>query len=261
MATAEHLVQGVDVWINTPRSQFEACGTSGMKVLVNGGLNLSTLAGWWAEAYDPRYGWALPEADDDETARRLYEILEREVVPCFYERDEHGVPVRWLQKVRASMAELTPRYSMTRTLREYVERMYLPALHRLTVRTADGAAGARELVERAHRIQRAWPEIRFGELIVGARDGVLNFLVPAYLDGLDASLVRVELYADPLHGEPPEVHPMRPLEPLAGGRGFIAVCSVRTGRPAADYTPRVVPAVCGLAVPLELPLIRWYERG
>jgi starch phosphorylase len=256
MATAEHLVQGVDVWINAPLRGLEACGTSGMKVLVNGGLNLSSLDGWWAEAYDPRYGWALPGADGD--AERLYEILEREVVPSFYERDEHDLPVRWLEKVRASMADLTPRYSMTRTLPEYVERMYLPALHRLAARTTHHANAALELVASARRIEDAWAEVRFGELAVSTRGDELCFRVPAYLDGLDASLVRVELYADPRHGGAPEIHPMRPIEPL--GRGFIAACRIHTERPAADFTPRIVPAVCGLDVPLELSTIRWYER-
>jgi starch phosphorylase len=262
MATAEHLVQGVDVWINTPLRPFEACGTSGMKVLVNGGLNLSSLDGWWAEAYDPRYGWAIREDGDGETevASHLYELLEREVVPCFYERDEHGLPVRWLQMVRASMGELAPRYSMTRTLREYVERMYLPAARRLALRSADGASAARELVESVQRIERAWPEVRFGELAVASHEDELSFRVPVYLGGLDGSHVHVELYADPVRGSTPEIHPMHPIEPLAGGaRGHIAVCRIRTGRPASDYTPRVVPIVGGLLVPLELAAIHWYD--
>ena len=114
IALAQELVQGVDVWINTPRRPWEACGTSGMKVLVNGGLNLSERDGWWEEAYAPELGWAIgndgerPEGEGDaEDAEALYAILEQEVVPEFYARDAAGMPRRWLERVRRSMASLT----------------------------------------------------------------------------------------------------------------------------------------------------------
>jgi glycogen phosphorylase len=118
---AEHLVQGVDVWVNTPRRPWEASGTSGMKVLVNGGLNLSELDGWWAEAYSPEVGWAIGDGrehgDDpswDAEAESLYAILETEVVPEFYSRDEHGIPRNWVARMRESMARLTPVFSTNR---------------------------------------------------------------------------------------------------------------------------------------------------
>lgn len=128
MAMAAELVQGVDLWINTPRRPWEACGTSGMKLLVNGGLNLSELDGWWAEAYSPEVGWALgdgkehtePEWDAAE-ANALYSLLEREVIPTFYERDERGIPLGWVAKMQASMGRLTARFSSNRMVREYVE--------------------------------------------------------------------------------------------------------------------------------------------
>jgi starch phosphorylase len=131
----ERLVEGVDVWINTPRRPWEACGTSGMKVLVNGGLNLSALDGWWAEAYTPSVGWALGDggeheddpARDASEASQLYDLLETEVVPEFYARDESDIPRRWVARVRESMATLTPVYSANRSVREYLERCYLPA--------------------------------------------------------------------------------------------------------------------------------------
>jgi len=117
MHLTEYLVQGVDVWLNTPRRPWEACGTSGMKVLVNGGINLSELDGWWAEAYTPDVGWALGdglEHDDDPAwdaidAETLYDLLEREVIPEFYTRDEEGIPDAWVARMRESMAQLTPR--------------------------------------------------------------------------------------------------------------------------------------------------------
>ncbi len=135
MLLTEHLVQGVDVWINTPRRPWEASGTSGMKVLVNGGLNLSELDGWWAEAYTPEVGWALGDGQehgddpawDAAEAEALYNLLEREVIPEFYTRDESGIPTAWVARMRESMARLTPRFSANRTVREYTEQHYLPA--------------------------------------------------------------------------------------------------------------------------------------
>jgi starch phosphorylase len=135
---SEHLVQGVDVWINTPRRPWEASGTSGMKVLVNGGINLSILDGWWAEAYSPKVGWAVGDAQehgedlkwDAADAEALYECLECEVIPEFYTRDEKGIPVAWIARMRESMACLTPRFSANRAVREYTERYYLPAAAR-----------------------------------------------------------------------------------------------------------------------------------
>jgi starch phosphorylase len=132
---AEHLVQGVDVWVNTPRRPWEASGTSGMKVLVNGGLNLSELDGWWAEAYSPEVGWAIGdgrEHGDDPSwdaaeAESLYAVLEREVIPEFYARDEHGIPRGWVARMRESMARLTPAFSTNRAVRQYTEEHYLSA--------------------------------------------------------------------------------------------------------------------------------------
>jgi len=132
IALAQELVQGVDVWINTPRRPWEACGTSGMKVLVNGGLNLSTRDGWWEEAYAPEIGWAIGDDGeyaqgerDAEDADAVYAILEQEVVPEFYARDAAGMPRRWIERVRRSMAALTSTYSSSRMARDYVEQFYL----------------------------------------------------------------------------------------------------------------------------------------
>ncbi|MBA2564019.1 MAG: alpha-glucan family phosphorylase [Gemmatimonadetes bacterium] len=133
---ARVLVQGVDVWLNTPRRPLEASGTSGMKVIANGGLHLSVLDGWWAEAYAPDLGWALGGTDgfedpghhDHVEAGALYEILEREVVPLFFERDSRGIPAAWVARMRTSMRRLCPYYNTHRMVREYTERFYLPAL-------------------------------------------------------------------------------------------------------------------------------------
>jgi len=134
MRMTEHLVRGVDVWLNTPRRPWEACGTSGMKVLVNGGLNLSELDGWWAEAYTPAVGWAPGDgrehgddaAWDAAEAEQLYSVLEQQVIPEFYNRDDAGVPLAWIHRMRESMALLTPAFSATRRVREYTEKHYVP---------------------------------------------------------------------------------------------------------------------------------------
>jgi starch phosphorylase len=119
------------VWLNIPRPPLEASGTSGMKSVFNGGLQLSVLDGWWAEAYDGHNGWALPgeimddpAAQDERDAELLHTFLDEEVVPTFYKRDDHGLPDAWLQKIRASLRSLGPRFCATRMLREYVEGPY-----------------------------------------------------------------------------------------------------------------------------------------
>ena len=131
MTLARSLVQGVDVWLNTPLRPLEASGTSGMKAAMNGGLNCSILDGWWSEGYSPETGFAIvaePAADQDAAdAAALYDVLEREVIPAYLERDERGLPVRWLAMMRASIEQLGPRFNTNRMVREYVEDMYLPA--------------------------------------------------------------------------------------------------------------------------------------
>ena len=155
MLLTEHLVQGVDVWINTPRRPWEACGTSGMKVLVNGGLNLSELDGWWAEAYTPEVGWALGDGQehgddpawDAAEAEALYNLLEREVIPEFYERDGHGIPTGWVARMRKSMASLTPRFSADRAVREYTEQHYLPGAATYLERAANKGAAGKQMAD------------------------------------------------------------------------------------------------------------------
>ena len=135
MTLARRLVQGVDVWLNTPRRPFEASGTSGMKAALNGVLNCSILDGWWAEAYSPACGFAIggpdhegSEAEQDAAdAEALYAVLEEQVLPAYYERDDAGLPQRWLALMRESIAELGPRFGTARMAAEYVERLYLPA--------------------------------------------------------------------------------------------------------------------------------------
>ncbi|MEP6673055.1 MAG: alpha-glucan family phosphorylase, partial [Chthoniobacter sp.] len=217
MHVTEHLVQGVDVWINTPRRPWEACGTSGMKVLVNGGINLSELDGWWAEAYLPDLGWALGDGNehgddpawDAAEAERLYEVLEREVVPEFYSRDDDGIPKTWVARMRESMARLTPHFSADRTVREYTEQHYMPAAENYHLRASDKGAAARKMVEWKQTLEWKWARLRFGEMKMETKDDAHQFEVQVHLDGLDPHTVRVELYADGIVGRAGERREMQ----------------------------------------------------
>jgi starch phosphorylase len=266
MLLTEYLVQGVDVWINTPRQPWEACGTSGMKVLVNGGINLSELDGWWAEAYTPEVGWALgdgQEHGDDPAwdaveADALYDLLEREVIPEFYARNQSGIPTAWVKRMRESMAQLTPRFSASRAVREYTEQHYIPAASAYRLRTADEGAIGRQIVEWQHTVDREWGALRFGDLRVETNADHHVFEIEIFLNDLDPNAVRVELYADGINGADPVRREMKWARLLPGAPdGCIYHATVSTTRPATDYTARVIPQRSGVAVPLESALILW----
>ncbi len=251
MGVAEHLVHGVDLWINTPRRPWEASGTSGMKVLANGGLNLSELDGWWAEAYAPDVGWALGDglehdadpAWDAIEAERLYDLLENEIIPEFYDRDEQGIPRRWIARVRESMSCLAPYFSTNRMMQDYLDRYYLPAAATLRARSAAGAGGGRGRGSRAAQgspatqesaaappstaapgslavpgspaaieawrtmLDRHWSEIEFVSVEVaptaGSRGSTHAFTVKLRLGTVPPEAVHVELYAEPIESTIP----------------------------------------------------------
>ncbi len=266
MLMTEHLVAGVDLWINTPRRPWEASGTSGMKVLVNGGLNVSELDGWWVEAYAPEVGWAIgdgQEHGDDPAwdaveANALYDLLEREIAPAFYARDEHGIPQSWVARMRESMARLTPVFSANRSVREYTERHYLEAAGAYARRAGgDGKLGV-ALVEWQTNLARDWKDVHFGPVHAEADGGGLNFEAQVYFGSLDPDAVRVELYADPQAGGDPFRQTMQRSEQLAGAaNGYLFRARVPATRPASDFTPRVVPYHAEASVPLEAGEILW----
>ena len=266
MDLTEHLVEGVDVWLNTPRRPWEACGTSGMKVLVNGGLNLSELDGWWAEAYTPEVGWSLgdgQEHDDDPAwdaieAEALYDLLERQVIPEFYTRDEHGIPGAWVARMRESMARLTPRFSTNRAVREYIEQYYFPAASAYRKRAADKGAIGAQLVNWRHALEHKWAAVRFGEVRFETRGGQHVFEVQVHLDDLDPKTVRVELYANGVTGGTSVRQEMTRVRQLDGASGgYVYSAAVSAARQSADYTARVIPHHEGVAIPLEAARILW----
>lgn len=266
MLLTERLVQGVDVWINTPRRPWEASGTSGMKVLVNGGLNLSVLDGWWAEAYTHEVGWALGDGQehgdnpawDAVEADALYDLLELKVIPEFYTRDENGIPQVWINRMRESMARLTPRFSANRTVREYTEQRYLPAAAAYRARAVKNGAAGPQILNWRQALEHEWSALRFGDVKVETHGEEHIFEVQVYLDDLDPDAARVELYADGINGDGPHRQEMKNIRQLAGSvGGHVYRAAVSAARPATDYTARVIPHCDGVAIPLEEAHILW----
>jgi starch phosphorylase len=267
MLLAQRLVQGVDVWINTPQRPWEASGTSGMKVLVNGGINLSELDGWWAEAYLPDLGWSLgdgcehgydPHWDATE-AESLYGLLEQEVIPEFYDRNENQIPKAWVARMRQSMARLTPYFSANRTVRDYTEQYYVPAASNYLQRAADNGAFGAQFTKRKQALHEKWPFLRFGEVTIETRGNQHLFSVQVYLHDLSPDAVRVELYANPSNEDTAVRQEMKRVGWLEGEllTSYAYIGSVTATRPAADYTPRIIPSWSGIAVPLEQEQILW----
>lgn len=267
---AEQLVQGADVWINTPRRPMEASGTSGMKVLVNGGLNLSELDGWWAEAYQPDVGWAIGDGREHDSdpawdaaeADQLYALLEQEIVPCFYQRNARGIPERWVQRMRASITTLTPRFSTNRMLRDYLQDYYLPAARAQRRRLANDGTIGRELAAWRCRVTRHWQGLHWDRLYAHTDQDGHHVSLHLYLDELGADDVQLECFADPLDDGPAERHALQRGEALPGAiNGFVYTGLLPAERPLSHYTPRIIPSHPEALVPLEVNLITWIEGG
>lgn len=260
MLLTEYLVQGADVWINTPRRPWEACGTSGMKVLVNGGLNLSELDGWWAEGYSPEVGWAIGNSQDQDyndpsldaaEAINLYELLEQKIIPEFYQRNNDGIPVSWIAKIRESMATLTPYYSANRAVREYTERYYIPGAQRYHDRTANNAALCQEILQWKRLVESNWRKVHFGKLTVENN----FFEIEVFLGDLTPEAVKVELFAE---GSPPIKQEMTMIRQTGDGYLYHTKIDVHHDNEAL-FTPRITPFHPQVMIPLELPLIQWQK--
>jgi starch phosphorylase len=265
MLLSQHLVQGMDVWINTPRRPWEASGTSGMKALVNGGINLSELDGWWAEAYMPTLGWAIGDGQehgddpawDATEAEQLYDRLEREAIPEFYNRDDKGIPVEWVARMRESMARLTPRFSASRTVRDYTEQHYLPASAACQTRFANKGVAGKQMVDWRHKLEQKWSTLCFGQAKVETKGDQHEFWIQVYFGELDPNDVRVELYADTDGGAPFRQEMTRGQALLSAANGYSYSAGVPATRPALDHTARIIPNREGVTVPLEAAQILW----
>jgi glycogen phosphorylase len=258
-------VQGVDLWVNTPRRPWEACGTSGMKVLVNGGINCSILDGWWDEAFRPEVGWAIGDDKGGEAAKidakdadSLYSLLETRIVPEFYDRDADGLPRRWLTRVRQSTATLTPTFASTRMFREYIEKAYLPLAVLYRERAADDCAAARDAREWAEILKRRWSGLHIEKPTILRVESRWRVSVPVFLGEIPPDSVQVQLFANVTGDTPAEAVVLYQEQPIPGAlNGYIYAGELPALRPADDYTARVVPYRQGVQVPAELPLVAW----
>jgi starch phosphorylase len=265
MLLTEHLVQGVDVWVNTPQRPWEACGTSGMKVLVNGGINLSVLDGWWDEGYTREVGWAIGDGNNGEgnpstdavEAAHLYDLLENQIAPEFYSRDENGIPVKWVNRMRESMARLTPRFSANRSVREYTEEYYLPAASAYRKRADKNGEVGIQIVNWKHAFEKKWEKLRFGEMTVDSSE-LHCFSVQVYLHDFVPGEIKVELYAEGVNGRSSEKYEMDYKGSLQKGSPIsLYNVSISSTRAISDYTARIIPTLENVSVPLECSCILW----
>jgi glycogen phosphorylase len=281
VAVARALVQGADLWLNTPQRPLEASGTSGMKAAANGVLNASTLDGWWAEAWQGHdhqavpIGWAIGRGEqyedlayqDQVEAEALYELLERDVVQTFYERGADGLPRRWIASMKASIGYLCPFFNTHRMVREYTERFYLPAAARVRKLEAESMARARALAAWRTRVQAAWPRVAVqaaeAEAPAHLRIGdSIRTRARVFLAGLAPEDVTVQLYVGRVdaRGDLTEAEPvtMQRLGPAADGSyTFEAMAALGRRSGLSGFTVRVLPAHPDLVTPFQPGLITW----
>ena len=221
--------------------------------------------GWWAEAYTPDVGWALGDghehadiaAWDSMEAEQLYDILEQDVIPCFYRRDQFGMPRDWIARMRESMARLTTQFSSNRMLREYADAYYLPLADAYQRRAVDAAA---ELQHWYHQLVQHWNRIHFGNVRANRVEAGWQFEVQVYLDDVPAEAVSVQVYADAGNGAEPFCQNLARGAPLAGtNNAFNYQGAVPGDQAVAAYTPRIVPAHVDAMIPLEANFILWYR--
>ncbi len=273
---ARRLVQGVDVWLNTPRRYLEACGTSCMKVAFNGGINMSVLDGWWDEAYDAVAGWAIghgevytdPHYQDDVESAALYYLLVKDVVPLFYERGKDGRPRAWISRMKSAMLEICPRFNVNRMVREYAMRSYIPAATRYADFLADGAAKARGLATWKRDLYDRWPCLKIvsveattpPKLQVGDD---MRVRARVHLGELTPDDVSVQIFHGTVdaHGNimEGEIIPMMPSGENEGGTHLFsgAIRYFKSG--LHGFTVRVLPHHDELASPFETGLIFWAD--
>ncbi|TQF67230.1 glycosyltransferase family 1 protein [Rhodococcus spelaei] len=272
MSMARFLYWGCDVWLNNPLRPLEACGTSGMKSALNGGLNLSIRDGWWDEMFDGENGWAIPTADgvsdevrrDDLEANAMYDLLEQSVLPKFYDRGPGGVPVRWVEMVRHTLQSLGPKVLASRMVRDYTVDYYAPAARASRAVIADGYAGARQVAHYRERVDTAWPGVQVVQVdsaglpdtpVIGAE---LSLRAYVRLGGLDVADVTVQAVLGRVGADEELVDLVTVPMTHAGsedlGEVFVATTPVPLSG-AVGYTIRVLPHHELLAGDAELALV------
>ncbi len=271
MSLARHLVSGCDLWLNNPIRPHEASGTSGEKAALNGVPSCSILDGWWAEGYTPGNGWAIGEEreyQDLETqnaadADALYAVLERDIIPCFFDRDAEGIPQGWVDVMRAAIRTCAPEFSMRRQVKDYTNILYIPAAKRSLALSADNYHKARDLARWKQRIHEAWPGVRLAvegprdtQFPIGADLAVVAHVVPCALETGD---ILVELVVGRDRNGGVEELASVPLEIVASegeAQRFEGGLEVRHGG-SIVYGVRVLPANAALMSKFELGLVQW----
>jgi len=274
ITVARYLVQGVDVWLNTPRRPLEASGTSGMKAALNGAINLSILDGWWDEGYSPETGWAIgcgeeygdENYQDEVESNALYDLLEKEVSPLFFARAHNGLPKSWIARMKNSMRTLGPQFNAKRMVREYVEEIYVPSEERYGVMADNAFQHAKNLASWKRRLRTLWPEIRIIEVKGDPRDDfkvgdVMQVRAQVRLSQLNPEDVAVELYQGPLDARGEITNPrVVPMSPTGAAKGDVHEFSgsLEPGTSGRHgYTIRILPKNPDLAAPNKEGLVLW----
>jgi len=276
MNMARFLVQGADVWLNNPRRPLEASGTSGMKAGINGVINFSIVDGWWDEGYNGKNGWVIGDDtpyvndahQDDADSRSLYETLEREIIPLYYNRNERGIPAGWVRMMKESIKSVAPVYSTHRMVKEYTREMYVPCMERVRRITGTDYSIVRELAEWKGRVEAAWPQVAItaNQDIHGLADyqvlsdQEIRLSVTVQLGALTPDDVSVEVFYGPLagsrivQGKALEMSMVRQAD--SGAWHYEAVLRLSEGGDYG-YTFRVIPRNPNLMNKFDLPLVRW----
>jgi len=272
---ARRLVQGVDLWLNHPLRPLEASGTSGMKLAPNGGLNLSVLDGWWREGYNGNNGWAIgPEIENgtiefqnEVDASSLYQLLENQIIPLYYAKPDGKLPLAWLQLMRESIRSVTPVFNTHRMVKEYTERLYIPAAKSHKDFSRDNCAAATHLSQWKSKIRKDWPQVRIQDVQIGNTDRQnipvgesLQLSTRVHLGAVDPKHVRVEAY----HGESENGGIKNPAVTILaessqnGDGSYVYQGSVPAAESGAyGFSVRVVPTHPHLMQAHELRLITW----
>lgn len=271
---ARYLVQGVDVWLNNPRRPLEASGTSGMKVCVNGGLNMSILDGWWDEAYEGDNGWAIGAGEeysdlayqDDVESRAIYDLLEQEVAPLFYNRGSDGLPRGWIKYMKRSIATVCPFFNTARMVQEYMERCYQPSAARFGRLAGEGLKQAGELARWRKRVEHEWKQIRVEQVETQGADpmrvgGMLEVKARVHLGPLTPEDVEVQLFHGVIDNLGEVVQPSSlPMNHNGQAQGPLWTYHGSLPCKASGqygYAVRVVPRHPDLGNPLEPGLVCW----
>jgi starch phosphorylase len=266
MDIAQKLTGGIDVWLNCMERPLEASGTSGMKILSNGGLNCSILDGWWGEAYNENVGWAIGDKsdkvqyfnDDSADAQSLYNLLENNIIPAFFNRDKDGIPVSWVQKIKQSMATLTPAFSTYRMMKEYIEKAYIPMSENYENRNVNNGQIALEIVNWKNKLNKNWDGIHFANPSFEANNSVYNVKCMIWLGIIEPEAIKVQLYTI-LNGKP-NITDMKITKSIPGAiNGFIYEAQVTSEISSDNYTLRVIPYHKDVVVPLEFGRIFWQK--